>query len=77
MRLQESFEPLGVDEIGVHPEVVSLGGHDDRHTVVDFFRELVGLGDDDGTGIDVLAFPCLVFPEPANPNGSPSLSVMK
>lgn len=69
IRLQEGFEPLGVGQIGVHPEVVSLGGQDDRHTVMNWLCELIGLGHDDGAGIDTLPLPRPVFPNACEREG--------
>ena len=51
-----ALSSFDVVEPGIEPEIVILGVKDDRHAIMHIFRELVGRGGDDRTGLDPLAF---------------------
>ena len=56
IRLEQSAEIFGLLETGIEPEIVIFGMEDDGHAIVNVFRQPVGSGGNDGTGLDEFAF---------------------
>lgn len=52
----EHLQGIGGIEVGVEPAGFAVCGNDDGHAVVNGFEEIVGLGGDDGEGVDGAGF---------------------